>query len=129
MHLHSIFQEKEYFFYKAIVISVRKWGHLLRFWIAFKFIKRKYECDTFKFRRGLKINIATKTKKRFQKTSLAFMTTYSLADPRGGARDARPSWGSKFFHFHVVFGKNVKNNSNFGSWRPPRGKSWTRHCY
>ena len=47
---------------------------------------------------------------------------YSLADPRGGARDARPPWGSKFFHFHAVFGKNVKNNSNFGSWRPPLGK-------
>ena len=46
----------------------------------------------------------------------------SLADPRGGARDARPPWGSKFFHFHAVFGKNVKNNSNFGSWRPPLGK-------
>ena len=52
----------------------------------------------------------------------------ALADPRGGARDARPPWGSKFFHFHAVFGKNVKNNSNFGSWRPPWGKSWIRHC-
>ena len=46
------------------------------FWIAFKFIERKYECDTFKFRRGLKINIATKAKKGFQKTPLAGMTTY-----------------------------------------------------
>ena len=41
----------------------------------------------------------------------------SLADSRGGARDAPP--GSKFFHFHALFGKNLKNNSNFGSWRPP----------
>ena len=45
-----------------------------------------------------------------------------LADPRGGARDARPPWGSKFFHFHAVFGKKLKNNSTFGSWRPPLGK-------
>ena len=34
--------------------------------------------------------------------------TLPLADPRGGARDARPPWGSKFFHFHAVFGKNNK---------------------
>ena len=41
----------------------------------------------------------------------------------GGARDARPPpRGSKFFHFHAVFGKNLKNNSNFGSWRTPLGK-------
>ena len=30
--------------------------------------------------------------------------TIALADP-GGTRDARPIWGSKFFHFHAVFGK------------------------
>ena len=41
----------------------------------------------------------------------------TLADPRG--RQGRPPPGSYFFHFHAVFGKNVKNNSNFGSWRPP----------
>ena len=42
---------------------------------------------------------------------------------QGGAPGTRaPPWGSKFFHFHAVFGKNVKNNSNFGSWRPPLGK-------
>ena len=52
----------------------------------------------------------------------------ALADPRGGARDARPPWGSKFFHFHAVFGKKLKNNSTFGSWRPPWGKSWICHC-
>ena len=47
----------------------------------------------------------------------------ALADPRGGARDARPPPpGSKFFHFHAVFGKNLKNNSNFRSWRTPLGK-------
>ena len=44
----------------------------------------------------------------------------TLADPRGGARDAPPPpRGSKFFHFHAVFGKKLKNNSTFWSWRPP----------
>ena len=38
----------------------------------------------------------------------------------GGAPGAPP--GSKFFHFHAVFSKNLKNNSNFGSWRTPLGK-------
>ena len=47
---------------------------------------------------------------------------FTLADLRGGARDACPPWGSKFFHFHAVFSKNSKNNSNFGSWRTPLGK-------
>ena len=41
----------------------------------------------------------------------------------GGARDAHPPWGSKFFHFHAVFGKKLKNNSTFGSWRPPPGEN------
>ena len=52
----------------------------------------------------------------------------TLADPRGapGTR-APPPPGSKFFHFHAVFGKKLKNNSTFGSWRPPWGKSWIRH--
>ena len=38
-----------------------------------------------------------------------------------------PARGSKFFHFHAVFGKNLKNNSNFGSCAPPWGKSWICH--
>ena len=54
--------------------------------------------------------------------------TQTIGGSKGGARDVRPPWGSKFFHFHAVFGKNVKNNSNFMSWRPPWGKSWIRHC-
>ena len=58
-----------------------------------------------------------------QKPTGLHVTQQALADTRGGARDARPPpWGSKFFHFHAVFGKNVKNNSNFGSWCPPLGK-------
>ena len=48
-----------------------------------------------------------------------------LADLRGGGRQGRappPPWGSKFFHFHAVFSKYLKNNSTFGSWRTPLGK-------
>ena len=53
-----------------------------------------------------------------------YLRVIELADPRGapGTRAPPPPPGSKFFHFHAVFGKNVKNNSNFGSWRPPPGK-------
>ena len=38
-----------------------------------------------------------------------------------------PPRGSKFFYFHAVFGKKMKNNSTLGSWRTPLGKSWIRH--
>ena len=42
---------------------------------------------------------------------------------QGGAPGTRaPPLGSKFFHFHAVFGKKLKNNSIFGSWPPPLGK-------
>ena len=41
---------------------------------------------------------------------------------QGGARDASPPWGSKFFYFHALFGKKLKNNGTFGSWRTPLGK-------
>ena len=44
-----------------------------------------------------------------------------IGGSKGGARDA-PPLGSKFFHFHAVFDKKLKNNSIFGSWRPPLGK-------
>ena len=44
-----------------------------------------------------------------------------IGGSKGGARDAPPR-GSKFFHFHAVFSKNLKNNSNFGSLRTPLGK-------
>ena len=40
-----------------------------------------------------------------------------LADLRDGAPGTRTPWGSKFFHFHAVFGKlKEKNNSTFGSF-------------
>ena len=31
-----------------------------------------------------------------------------------GAVGTRASWGSKFFHFHVVFSKNIASNRTLG---------------
>ena len=33
-----------------------------------------------------------------------------IGGSKGGARDAHPHWGSKFFHFHAVFGKKLNHN-------------------
>ena len=50
----------------------------------------------------------------------------SVADLRGGARDARPPpGGPKFFQFHVVFGKIWQNRMLTPP--PSSGKSWIRH--
>ena len=46
----------------------------------------------------------------------------NIGGSKGGARDARPPPGVQIPSFSCSFGKNVKNNSNFGSWRPPLGK-------
>ena len=46
---------------------------------------------------------------------------------QGGPQGRAPPGGPNSFHFHAVFGKNLKNSSNFGSWRTPWGKSWTHH--
>ena len=67
-----------------------------------------YSCSTHSF-------------KQFAKMILQW-SSQAFAGPKGGTRDM-PPWGSKFFHFHAVFSKNFKNNSNFGSWRTPSGKS------
>ena len=40
----------------------------------------------------------------------------------GIAHHWRIQGGPNSFIFMQFFGKNVKNNSNFGSWRPPPGK-------
>ena len=45
-----------------------------------------------------------------------------IGGSNGGRQGCAPPLGSKFFHFHAVFGKNLKNNSNFGSWPTPLGK-------
>ena len=47
---------------------------------------------------------------------------HSIGGSKGGRQGRAPPWGSKFFHFHAVFGKKLKNNSIFGSWRSPLGK-------
>ena len=53
-----------------------------------------------------------------------------MADLRGGgdARDARP-WGSKFFHFLAVFGKNLQNNPTSGVGAPPRENAISATVY
>ena len=48
--------------------------------------------------------------------------TDTIGGSKGGRQGRAPPRGSKFFHFHAVFSKNLKNNSNFGSWRTPLGK-------
>ena len=51
---------------------------------------------------------------------------------KGGARDARPPWGPKFFQFHAVFGKFWQNRMLApprGVGIPSSGKSWIRHWY
>ena len=32
----------------------------------------------------------------------------TIGGSKGGARDARPPWGSKFFHFHAVSGDKIE---------------------
>ena len=76
---------------------------------------------------GLNSHIGVSNSSRVSHSHLASFQV--CADPRGGATGTRPPWGSKSFHFHAVFGNKLKNNSTFGSWRPPRGKSWIRHCF
>ena len=42
-----------------------------------------------------------------------------IGGSKGGARDARPPWGSKFFHFHAVFDKKLKIIALLGVGAPP----------
>ena len=51
-----------------------------------------------------------------------YFTGQAIGGSKGVPGMHAPLWGSKFFHFHAVFGKNLKNNSNFGSWHTPVGK-------
>ena len=52
-----------------------------------------------------------------------------IGESKGGARDARPAGGPNSFIFMQFSAKNLKNNSTFGSWRTPSGKSWIRLCF
>ena len=65
-----------------------------------------------------------------KKTKNTYTEHEAMADPRG--RQGRASSGSKFFHIHAVFSKNLQNNRlAHPLWElaplPPR-KSWIRHC-
>ena len=51
--------------------------------------------------------------------------TTSIDGSKGGARDAPP--GPNSFIFMQFSAKKMKNNSTFGSWRTPLGKTWIRH--
>ena len=42
-----------------------------------------------------------------------------IGGSKGAPGTRPPPRGSKLFHFHAVFGKNLKNNSNFGVGAPP----------
>ena len=45
-----------------------------------------------------------------------------IGGSRGGVRDARPPWASKFFRFHAVFGKIWRVHAPPGGFTPPLGK-------
>ena len=46
----------------------------------------------------------------------------AIGGSRGGVRDARPPWASKFFRFHAVFGKIWRVHAPPGGFTPPLGK-------
>ena len=45
--------------------------------------------------------------------------THTIGGSRGGVRDARPPWASKFFRFHAVFGKIWRVHAPPGGFTPP----------
>ena len=89
-------------------------------------------CDTiYRIFRATELSITSGTDgspsqiyKNGNKSSPHFFRTGGrvIGGSKEGARDASPR-GSKFFHFHAVFSKNLKNNSNFGSWCTPPGEN------
>ena len=50
------------------------------------------------------------------------MSLHPIGGSRGGVRDARPPWASKFFRFHAVFGKIWRVHAPPGGFTPPLGK-------
>ena len=46
----------------------------------------------------------------------------TVADLRGGARDARPPRGPKFFHFHAVFDQKNRFARPLWELAPPLGE-------
>ena len=51
-----------------------------------------------------------------------FLKIMNIGGSKGALGTRASPGGSKFFHFHAVFGNILKNNSNFGSWRTLLGK-------
>ena len=55
-------------------------------------------------------------------------TIYHCADLRGAPGTRAPRRVHRFLSFSCSFRqKKMQNNSEFGSWRTPWGKSWIRH--
>ena len=52
------------------------------------------------------------------------MLVQSLGDPMKGRGTTRAPWGSKFFHFHTVFGKKKLQNDRTSGVGATSGKSW-----
>ena len=66
-----------------------------------------------------KVTISKKNKtKILYLFSNSFHFMFLIIGGSKGGRQGHTPGGSKFFHFHAVFSKNLKNYSNFGSWRP-----------
>ena len=64
----------------------------------------------------------------WQKVSTFTLHVMSLVDLRGAAPRKSPR-GSKFFHFHAVFGKKIRLEHPLWQLAPPiPGKSWICHC-
>ena len=55
-------------------------------------------------------------------------TLYIIGRSKGGHQGRVPPEGPNSFIFMQFSGTKLKNNSTFGSWRTPWGKSWIRHC-
>ena len=49
----------------------------------------------------------------------SYWNAYFIGGSRGGVRDARPPWASKFFRFHAVFGKIWRVHAPPGGFTPP----------
>ena len=67
---------------------------------------------------------AVSTRSAFTNT---FTIHYSTIGGSGGGRQGRAPGGPNSFIFMQFSAKKMKNNSTFGSWRTPWGKSWIRH--
>ena len=52
--------------------------------------------------------------------NLYWTNTGNYSDGSNWVRRGRAPPGSKFFHFHAVFGQKIGYHTHFGSWRPLR---------